>query len=69
MDDLSFSAAVRKWMRHLASLSSLRSFAKSLVSLLEQDFRFGRARTGALLIRRSWVISRLMQAMQGKFEI
>ena len=68
MDDLSFSAAVRKWMRHLASLSSLRSFAKSLVSLLEQDFRFGRAR-GALLIRRSWVISRLMQAMQGKFEI
>jgi len=68
MDDLSFSAAVRKWMRHLASSSSLRSFAKSLVSLLEQDFRFGRAR-GALLIRRSWVISRLMQAMQGKFEI
>ena len=68
MDDLSFSAAVRKWMRHLASLSSLWSFAKSLVSLLEQDFRFGRAR-GALLIRRSWVISRLMQAMQGKFEI
>ena len=68
MDDLSFSAAVRKWMRHLASLSSLRSFAKSLLSLLEQDFRFGRAR-GALLIRRSWVISRLMQAMQGKFEI
>ena len=68
MDDLSFSAAVRKWMRHLASLSSLRSFAKSLVSLLEQDFRFGRAR-GALLIRRSWVILRLMQAMQGKFEI
>ena len=68
MDDLSFSAAVRKWMRHLASLSSLRSFAKSLVSLLEQDFRFGRAR-GALLIRRAWVISRLMQAMQGKFEI
>ena len=47
MDDLSFSAAVRKWMRHLASLSSLWSFAKSLVSLLEQDFRFGRAR-GAL---------------------